>query len=519
MFVAFLLAGRWLELRARTRSTESLDALLQRLPESVERLGADDSVQAVPLARLRAGDRVRVAAGQAFPGDGALLEGHTQVDEALLNGESRPVERGVGDTVIGGSLNLGAPVVVRLDRVGEGTRYHEIVSLVQRALTERPPLVRAADRLAGPFLWAVLLLAAGAVAVWSVIDPSRALWIGVSVLIVTCPCALSLAAPAALLSAAGALARRGVLVQRLDAFEALARTDVACFDKTGTLTQDRLVLAATALDAQADGAELRARAASLSAQSRHPLSVALAQALPVARRDWTSIREVPGLGVEAVDGDGRRWRLGAPGWVGVVTPELTRPAVACGPAGGGPPEQVVFEFDEALRPEAAEAVQALRKQGLDVRLLSGDAPASVHTVAHNLGIAQAQGGAAPEDKLGALGAWQGEGHCVLMVGDGLNDGPVLARADVSFALSHGSALAQQRSDFIVLGSRLGEVPAARLLARRTMRVVRQNLAWAALYNAACVPLALVGWLPAWAAGAGMALSSLAVVLNALRLSK
>ena len=161
----------------------------------------------------------------------------------------------------------------------------------------------------------------------------------------------------------------------------------------------------------------------------------------------------------------------------------------------------------------------MRKQGLDVRLLSGDAPASVHTVARSLGIAQAQGGATPEDKLGALGTWQGEGHCVLMVGDGLNDGPVLARADVSFALSHGSALAQQRSDFIVLGSRLGEVPAARLLARRTMRVVRQNLAWAALYNAACVPLALVGWLPAWAAGAGMALSSLAVVLNALRLSK
>jgi len=519
MFVAFLLAGRWLELRSRTRSTEALDALLQRLPSSVERLQADGTAQTVPVARLHAGDRVRVAAGQAFPGDGAVLEGQTQVDEALLSGESRPVERGVGDAVVGGSLNLAAPVVVRLDRVGEGTRYQQIVDLVQRALTERPGLVRAADRLAGPFLWVVLALAATAVAAWSFIDPSRALWVGVSMLIVTCPCALSLAAPTALLSAAGALARRGVLVQRLDAFEALARTDVACFDKTGTLTQDRLVLADTSLDSRGDGVELRALAASLAAQSSHPLSVALVRALPKATRHWTELREAPGQGVEATDSQGRRWRLGAPAWVGVTVPVSARPAVACGPVGGGPREQIGFEFDEALRPEASDALHELRRQGLDVRLLSGDSPGSVLVVARSLGIASANAGKSPEDKLAALSAWQREGHRVLMVGDGLNDGPVLARADVSFALSHGSALAQQRSDFIVLGSRLGEVPAARALAVRTMRVMRQNFAWAALYNAACVPLALFGWLPAWAAGAGMALSSLVVVANAARLSR
>jgi Cu2+-exporting ATPase len=352
-----------------------------------------------------------------------------------------------------------------------------------------------------------------------VIDPPRALWIAVSVLIVTCPCALSLAAPTALLAAAGALARRGVLVQRLDAFEALARADIACFDKTGTLTQDPLVLAEVKLDAHADGAELRARAASLSALSRHPLSVALAQALPAARHPWSEVREVPGQGVEAVDDHGRRWRLGAPAWVGLPAQHRLRPAVACGPVGAEPREQACFEFDESLRPQAAEVVQALRGQGMAVRLLSGDAPASVQAVARSLGIAHAQGGATPEHKLAAVDAWQREGHCVMMVGDGLNDGPVLARADVSFALAHGSALAQQRSDFIVLGSHLAELPAARALAQRTMRVVRQNLAWAVAYNAACVPLALVGWLPAWAAGIGMALSSLAVVGNALRLTR
>ena len=519
MFVTFLLAGRWLEMRARQRSTEALDALLQRLPDSVQRRALDGSWQVVPVARLVVGDRVRVAAGQAFPGDGTLLAGQTQVDEALLSGESRPVERGIGDDVIGGSLNLGAPVEMQLAQVGEGTRYQAIVDLVQRALTERPALVRAADRLAGPFLWAVLALAALAAAAWSVIDPSRAVGVAVAVLIVTCPCALALAAPVALLSAAGALARRGVLVQRLDAFEALAQTDIACFDKTGTLTQDRLVLADEQHAPQADGPDLRARAASLAALSRHPLSVALAQALPVVQRDWSAIRELPGQGVEAVDSDGRAWRLGAPAWVGWAGAESARPAVACGRVAGGPLAQILFEFDEALRPDAAQAAHALRAMGLELRLLSGDAPASVQRIAGELGIEHAQGGATPHDKLAALTGWQAQGHRVLMVGDGLNDGPVLARADVSFALSHGSALAQQRSDFIVLGSRLGEVPATRALARRTMRVVRQNFAWALLYNAVCVPLAVAGWLPAWAAGLGMALSSLLVVLNALRLSQ
>ncbi|HEY0819831.1 MAG TPA: cation-translocating P-type ATPase [Rhizobacter sp.] len=520
MFVSFLLAGRWLEVRARHRSTEALDALLQRLPDAVERLADDGSASTVPVARLQVGDRVRIAAGQAFPGDALVLEGSTQVDEAMLTGESRPVERGTGDTVVGGSLNLASPVVVRLQKLGEGTRYQQIVDLLQHALTQRPGVLRVADRWAGPFLVGVLLLAALAGAVWSVIDPTRAVWVAVAVLIVTCPCALSLAAPAALLAATGGLARRGVLVQRLDAIETLAHVDTAVFDKTGTLTQDRLVLAATHLDAHADRTALLARAASLAALSRHPLSVALVQALPTATYAWRALREVAGQGVEATDEHGQRWRLGAPAWVGVV-PQLAanRPRVACAREGAGPDAQVLFEFDEALRPDAHDALQSLVAQGLQVRLLSGDTEGSVQAVADRLGIAQVQGQATPEDKLRAIESLQGEGRRVLMVGDGLNDGPVLARADASIALAHGSALAQQRSDFIVLGSRLGEIPAALVHARKTARVMRQNLGWALAYNASCVPLALVGWLPPWAAGLGMAASSLLVVLNALRLSR
>jgi Cu2+-exporting ATPase len=525
MFVAFLLGGRWLELRARARSTEALDALLQRLPDSVERLDENGVAHTVPVARLCVGDRVRVAAGQAFPGDGHVLEGSTQVDEAMLSGESRPVERGVGDAVVGGSVNLAAPVVVGLQRIGEGTRYQQIVELLQHALTQRPSVMRAADRLAGPFLLGVLVLAAVAAAAWSVIDPTRAVWVAVSVLIVTCPCALSLATPAALLSAAGGLARRGVLVQRLDAIEALAKVDTACFDKTGTLTQDRLVLASTVLAPTADRAMLLARAATLAVLSHHPLSIALVQSLPLAQHSWRDACEVPGQGIEAVDEQGRRWRLGAAAWVGVNTvaqaalAQAARPHVACAPWPSSAEEQVCFEFDEALRPDAQTALDSLRMQGLSVQLLSGDAEASVLAIAGRLGLGQAQGGATPEDKLTAIKRLQAEGHRVLMVGDGLNDGPVLACADVSFALAHGSALAQQRSDFIVLNSRLDEVPAAHRLAQRSVRVMRQNLAWALIYNAACVPLALAGMLPPWAAGAGMALSSLLVVLNALRLSR
>lgn len=518
MFVAFLLGGRWLEQRARDRATDTIEALLHRLPDSVERLDDAGGSALVAVARLQVGDRVRVAAGQAFPGDGVVLEGHTLVDEALLTGESRPVDRLQGDPVLGGSANVASPVVVRLDRLGEDTRHGQIVRLLERALTERPATLRLADRVAGPFLLAVLLLAAAAAAAWSAVDPARAVSVAVAVLIVTCPCALSLAAPAAWLAAAGALARRGVLVQRLEALEILASTDTACLDKTGTLTRDTLTLAEVAPSPGVEAGALLDRAASLAALSRHPLSVSLAAALSPATLAWSDVREVAGRGLEAVDAQGRRWRLGAPDWVGVPALD-NRPQVACGPVDAAAGAHVRFAFDEVLRDDAASAVAALREQGLAVRMLSGDAQASALRVAERVGIDDVRGGATPDDKLAALSRMQAAGHRVLMVGDGLNDGPVLARADVSFALAHGSAIAQQRADFIVLGSQVSEVPAARALSRRMVRVMRQNLAWAAVYNAACVPLALAGMLPPWAAGAGMALSSLAVVLNALRLAR
>jgi Cu2+-exporting ATPase len=538
MFVFFLLGGRTLELRARHRVADALERALSRLPESVQRVEADGRVSTVSVRQLIAGDRVRVLTGQAFPADGVLLEGRTQADEALLTGESRPVAKQPGDTLAAGSLNLLAPVLMRADRLGADTRYEGIVTLMRSALLQRPAGLRLTDRLAGPFLWAVLALAALAAAAWSMIDPSRAVWVAVSVLIVTCPCAISLAAPSALLAATGTLARRGVLLQRLEALEALARADTLFVDKTGTLTEDRLEWRATkilpaALQAGCSAEVVQAQAASLAALSAHPMARALAAAPARAAAPWSEVAEWPGSGLQARSADGRVFRLGARAWVEAVEGEASADAGADEESAGaglsdggaalwfGPVGEAwaAFELGECLRPDTAASLQRLRADGLKLVLLSGDRPERVRSLAERVGIPEVQGGATPQAKLTAVAQAQASGGVVAMVGDGLNDAPVLARADVSFAFAHGAAVTQAHADAIVLGSRLADVADAFELARGTVRVVRQNLGWALFYNAACIPLALIGWLPPWAAGLGMAGSSLLVVLNSLRLAQ
>jgi Cu2+-exporting ATPase len=534
MFVAFLLVARLLETRARRRAAQSLDALMRQLPDAVERLDAQGMAELVGVSQLRLGDHLRVQVGQAFAADGRVLSGRTEVDESVLTGESRPVPRSEGDAVHAASLNLGAPVVMVVEQLGAATQYQRIVSLVERALTERPALVRAVDRWAGPCLWAVLALALGAWGVWQFIDPQRALWVAVAVLIVTCPCALSLGAPVALLAAAGELARRGVLVQRLDAIEALTHSTDFVFDKTGTLTEDKLHLAACVGLQPAWHPADAAAAASLAAHSRHPLAQALAQqalgqggAAPV----WTDVQEQAGQGLQASRVDPQHGlvlaRLGSADWCGGVpdgSAPVLRPAVwwAQARADQVPLQWQVlarFEFDETLRPDAAWTLQALARQGQVLHLLSGDQAPSVQALAHTLGLADARARCTPQDKLDAVLALQAAGGKVTMVGDGINDAPVLAAADVSVALGSAAALAQARADLIVMGNRLSELPRVLEDARRTLRIVRQNLWWALGYNVCSVPLALAGWMPPWVAGLGMAGSSLLVVLNALRLTR
>ena len=546
MFVTFLLAGRWLESRARERVTQSLEALCVRLPEAVER-AVDEvpdtelgtvAVASVPLSSLRHGDRVRVAVGQAFPADGLILLGQTEVDEALLTGESRAVSRAPGQTVVAGSLNLGAPVWMSVERLGPDTRYQQIVSLVHQAMTEKPGWLRSADRIAGPFLWGVLLLAAGGFVAWQWIDPSRAVWVAVSVLVVTCPCALSLAAPSALLSAAGAMAKRGVLVRRLDALEALATVRQVYFDKTGTLTEGALSVVALVAGGvlhrlqetlpEAVAAPWQ-QAVSLASHSQHPLSRSVVQAArdagqAVSPGHWLDVKELAGKGVEAQDAEGLTWRLGRSDWVlgpgegGLDAADAPRVWLAAWRDGHCLPATALgLRMDEVFRAEAMPAVRQLRELGCTASLLSGDHADRVHEAARHLGTDVAGAQSSPEDKLAVIAAAQQQGARVAVVGDGINDAPVLAQADVSVALDQGAALAQSQADLIVLNGRLTGLPEAVLQSRRAMRIVRQNLAWAAVYNFSCIPLALMGLLPPWAAGLGMAASSLLVVLNSLRL--
>ncbi len=528
MFVFFLLAGRWLELRLRDRTAGALEALMNRLPDSIARQCADGTFEPVAVRRLLVGDVIRVLPGQTFPADGVVLQGDTQVDEALLTGESRPVSRSAGGVVIAGSHNLSSVVQVRVERVGAQTRFSEIVGLMESASTTKPPIALLADRIAKPFLIGVLLAAGLACAYWWQRDPGHALMVAVAVLVVTCPCALSLATPAAMLSAAGNLARRGVLVRRLAAFEAMASVDTVMFDKTGTLTRDAMVLATIVVRDGVPTEQVLDMAAALAHYSLHPVSKALVAA---AKSEQTSkwqadqVHEVAGRGVS-----GKVWQgedknsvlaisLGSAEFCGVESyktnarTENLRTFLR--------DEQgwlATFEFHEDVRSDALSTVEALQKDGIEVFLVSGDSAQAVARVAAQVGITAFQGGCTPQDKLAFLQDAQKRGKKVAVVGDGLNDGPVLAGAHVSFAFGRAVPLAQAQSDFVVLGEQLGLVVKTMGLAKRTMCVVKQNLWWAASYNALCVPLAVMGLLPAWLAGLGMALSSLFVVLNALRLA-
>lgn len=533
MFVSFLLGARFMEMRARHRAAEALEASLARLPETALRVADDGTVHSVSVLRLVPGDHVRVLAGQAFPADGTLIEGRTQADESLLTGESVPVSKQQGSELVAGSINLGAPVLMHVQRVGNDTRFEAIVSMMRSAATQRPAAARLADRWAGPFLWAVLVLAAGAAAVWSVVDPPRAIWVAVSVLIVTCPCALSLAAPAAMVAAIRAFARRGVMVQRLDAIDGLARVDQVFFDKTGTLSSDRLRLDGWQLTPQGerhfvDREAALTTAATLAAWSTHPVARALVAAAvergaaSYASDDaWHDIEDVAGRGLRALDAQGQEWRLGAPAWVmgeghGAPTDTEDAARTCLGQRGH---VLARFDFEEELREGAREVVVALQRDGVIVSLLSGDSAARSHRLAERVGITDVIAGATPAGKLDAVVAAQARGRCVAMVGDGVNDAPVLARADVSLAMGQGALVARSQADAVITSGRLGDLVAARRSAQRTLSIVRQNMLWAAAYNAVCIPLALVGWLPPWLAGLGMALSSLAVVLNALRAAR
>ncbi len=519
MFMFFLLLARYLELRARQKAASYLESLSHAVPATANRLlDYPSSLQAelVPVAALLAGEHVLVRPGETFPADGTIVRGDSEVDEALLTGESTPVKKLEGQPVTGGSINRGNPLVVRLERVGSQTILSAIVRLMERASLSRPRLQQITDRVAARFVAVVLLLAGGTAAWWLTHDAAQALPIVVSVLIVTCPCALALATPMAMAVATSSAARRGLLVTRAHALEALARATHFVVDKTGTLTVGKpSVSAVHPLGiARADALAL---AAALEQGSEHPVALAMRDAAG-SSLSAERVRNVPGCGVEGEVG-GRMLRIGSERFV----TELARDGNTHGLHARiwlADQDRLLAGFDlqDRIRPDAAGFIGSLHAQGGQVILLSGDLESVVRETAKALGVETWRAEMSPQGKLDYVKALQAQGAVVAMVGDGVNDAPVLAQAQIAVALMSGAALAQGAADMVLLTGRLSDVSRLVAYARRTMQIVKQNLGWAIAYNILAIPLAMAGYVTPWLAAIGMSASSLLVVGNALRLA-
>ncbi len=514
MFVFFLLGGRYFEMSARHTSIGASDALARSLPETALRVKADGTTERVPVAQLQRGDRLQIAKGAVLPVD-ALTTSAAWIDQSLLSGEARAIEVAAGERVPGGAVNAGAVVIVEaLSTVSEST-LATIVRLLERAQRDRPPLARAADRVAGWFVLAILILAAVVAGAWWFVDPMRAFPAVLAVLVVTCPCALSLATPVAFAAATTRLAREGVMVTRADAIERLSLVDTVVLDKTGTLTEGDHSQVRVVSTRRMTAERALAIGAALERGSSHPIAQAFQRHGDVDLHA-TALQETQGQGIEG-DVDGVRYRLGLPTYVGELAREL--PADAQLVLGDSAGIIAVFEIADTIRTTALEAIQALRDLGLELVIASGDHPNAVAAVAAQLQIEHAHGRLTPERKIELVEALRAKGRKVLMLGDGINDGPVLAAADVSCAMGHGSAVAQAAADLLLIDDSLRGIARAIVTARRTRKIMRQNLTWAFVYNLAAVPAAAVGWIAPWLAALGMSLSSLAVTLNARRLTR
>ena len=515
MFVFFLTLGRFLEMRARHRSIDRSTALSSLLPNTATRIDGDAHV-VVPVNQLYAGDRVLIRAGDPIPADGILDSGTTSVDESLLTGEARPQLKAKGDELSAGSVNLDGLIEMTVTQTGSDTTLGTISRLSERARYARPAFVTLADRIASYIVIALLIVAAAVATFWYFADPDRAFVITLSVLVVTCPCALALATPAAFAAAGSRLSQLRLLVTNGNAIESLSQVTLAMFDKTGTLTiGEPRITAVFVIDNAYTDKDCRLIGAALEHASTHPLARAFAmqEALPAV----SSSHIVVGQGVSGKI-DGREWRIGNAEFVGggIAADDSTTTHVFLGVEGNA---IAWFDIEDELRPDAKQTLNELRRLGLKTSLVSGDNKVAVENVAEALDIRVTHYECTPEDKLAIIEAAQQAGERVVMIGDGINDAPVLAGADTSVAPAHGALLAQTSADVIMLGDSLAPLTTAIEMSRKTMRIVRQNLAWAIVYNTLALPLAAAGFVPPWLAAIGMSASSLVVVLNALRLNR
>lgn len=518
MFVFFLLLGRLLELRARRKASESSSNLARLVPIMATRIDADGEHE-VAAKTLRVGDRVRVLAGATLPADGIITLGQASLNEAMLTGEQLPLLKQAGDPVFAGTINTDAPLEIRVSHPIEESRLAQIMRLQDHALDDKPAIAQLADVLSRHFILVLLLIAAGVWTFWHFHAPERAFWVTLSVLVATCPCALSLATPTALTSATAHLTRSGILLRRGHVLDVLTRANRIVMDKTGTLTTGNISLVGVQPLAELGEDECLAIAHALEAYSEHPIARAFRSKgaeeamLPAA----SEVTPVIGHGIQGRIA-GKHYRIGSARWLALADEQEATQGLAIYLADETGP-LARFTLADTVRADAGALIQAFKAAGLQTTILTGDSSPQADAVARELGVDELVKGVTPDGKLAYLKAREAAGDISIMVGDGINDAPVLAGAHASFAMAGGTDLAKNSADAILLADDLSRLLTARALALRTRRIIQENFAWSIGYNLLVLPLAASGWLPPYLAAAGMSLSSLIVVTNSMRLNR
>lgn len=518
MFVFFLLLGRFLELRARRKASESSSNLARLVPIMATRID-DEGEHEVAAKTLQVGDQVRVLAGATLPADGIIVEGQASLNESMLTGEQLPLLKQSGDQVYAGTINTDAPLQIRVSHRIEESRIAQIMRLQDHALDDKPAIAQMADQLSRHFILVLLIIAAAVWTFWHFHQPDQAFWVTLAVLVATCPCALSLATPTALTSATANLTRNGILLRRGHVLDVLTKANRIVMDKTGTLTTGEISLTGTTTLADVDEAHCLAIARAMEAQSEHP--IARAFRLPTDSISvLSSAREITpviGHGITALV-DGVRYRIGSARWLGLDPAQERGRGLAIYLANE---QQVLarFNLEDTLRPDARALIAAFKAAGLQTTVLTGDSSLQADEIARELGVDELVKGVSPDGKLAYLKAREAQGDISIMVGDGINDAPVLAGAHASFAMAGGTDLAKNSADAILLADDLSRLLEARVLAMRTRKIIIENFAWSIGYNLLVLPLAACGWLPPYLAAAGMSLSSLIVVTNSMRLNR
>lgn len=523
MFTFFLLTGRFFEMRARHRMTQAGNNLLDLMPSAATKSCPEGDI-VIPTSDIQVGDLLVIKPGQKIPADGIVESGTSAVDEAALTGEYLPIDKAQGDTLIGGTHNVESQLLMRVTATGADAELNTIMRLMDRAQHEKPAIAIFADKVASRFVAAVLIIASGIAITWSFIDPSQAFWITLAVLVVTCPCALSLATPTALTAATASLREQGFLISKGHVLEGLNRIDRIVFDKTGTLTRGELSLEQS-LPA-AENIDLTPKqalniAATLEQYSNHPIARAFNS---IVYFDTDNIEQVTAKGVQGrlINIDGHEdtvYRIGRA--------DFAFPAVTLQPPIHDDRQWLLladekqplywFALSDTLRQGAIPMVKQLKDWGIKVSILTGDPSSQVEAVATTLNIDDVHKGLSPAQKLEFASRWQQQGERLMMVGDGINDVPTLARADIAVAIGQASDLTKTNADAVITNNSLTTILHALSKGKKSTRIIRQNIYWALLYNVLALPLAATGFIPPWAAAIGMSVSSLIVVGNALRL--